>query len=500
MEADRRLLRRAVGGDDLALAEIFDRYHQDLYRYSLAIVGNPADAQDALQNTMIKALRAMPGEERQIELKPWLYRIAHNESIDLLRRRRETLGLEVDLVASDSEPAEAVASRERLRSLMSDLNELSERQRGAIVMRELGGLGFAEIGAVFGTSAAAARQTLYEARLSLRGMHEGREMSCSAVAKALSDGDGRVGRRRDLRAHLRECRGCRRLRDEIEARQLDLAALSPLPPMAASSLLSIVLGGRGASTLGAGAASSLVSGAALKGTAVVIVATIGVGTAFRAGISAHHPSASNGSVASRGARLDEAGPGTSAGRRIYVASGAVKGGRRAESRGDDLAGVSPATSHVGRGDPTAPHRDPSTAGGQADPGDDDSPSDGKLPAYADRTPAAANAGPAVPPAPESPGDAPLTTPGKGRGGKELPAASDHGQQTAAEHKAAGRGSSASESHPVHPPHPDHPSDPDPPPAATPEAEPQAETPAEPATVEPVPPGRETRKGHGHGVE
>ena len=88
--SDERLARRAVGGDERAFAAIFRRYHQPLYRYCLAIVGDPEDAQDALQNTMIKVLRALPGEEREIELKPWLYRIAHNESIDLLRRRRET--------------------------------------------------------------------------------------------------------------------------------------------------------------------------------------------------------------------------------------------------------------------------------------------------------------------------------------------------------------------------------------------------------------------------
>src|SRR3954454_21963123 len=87
--SDERLTRRAVGGDERAFAAIFRRYHQSLYRFCLAIVGNPEDAQDALQNTMIKVLRALPGEERKIELKPWLYRIAHNESIDLLRRRRE---------------------------------------------------------------------------------------------------------------------------------------------------------------------------------------------------------------------------------------------------------------------------------------------------------------------------------------------------------------------------------------------------------------------------
>ena len=243
MLSDDRLARRAVKGDERAFAAIFRRYHQSLYRYCLAIVGDSQDAQDALQNTMVKVLRALPGEERQIELKPWLYRIAHNESIELLRRRRETRQLDPELAAPGPGLAEEAASRERLRRLISDLDELPERQRGALVMRELAGLDFAEIGAALGTSPAVARQTLYEARLSLRQMDEGREMSCETVTKALSDGDGRVTRRRDLRAHLRTCASCRRFREEIEGRERDLAALSPLPAVAAAGLLHGLLGG-----------------------------------------------------------------------------------------------------------------------------------------------------------------------------------------------------------------------------------------------------------------
>ena len=149
-----------------------------------------------------------------IALKPWLYRIAHNESIELTApppRQRPTR-------YRPSPPREPGwrrrrASRERLRRLISDLDELPERQRGALVMRELSGLDFDAIGSALGTSPAVARQTLYEARLSLRQMDEGREMSCQTVKKALSDGDGRITRRRDIRAHLRTCAECLRFRE-----------------------------------------------------------------------------------------------------------------------------------------------------------------------------------------------------------------------------------------------------------------------------------------------
>jgi len=290
--SDDRLTRRAVGGDERAFAAIFRRYHQSLYRFCLAIVGNPEDAQDALQNTMMKVLRALPGEERKIDLKPWLYRIAHNESIDLLRRRRETRPLDVEHAAPGYGLAEDAATRERLRRLVADMRELPERQREVLVMRELAGLDFEEIGTALETSGAVARQTLYEARMSLRQMEEGREMSCDAVTKALSDGDGRVTRRRDVRAHLRSCADCRAFRDEIKGRQQDLAALSPLPAIAAAGMLQGLVGGSGAATggglaaaLGGGAAKTIATSAAAKGVATVaVVAAVGVTAADRTGV------------------------------------------------------------------------------------------------------------------------------------------------------------------------------------------------------------------------
>lgn len=293
MLSDERLTRRAVGGDERAFAAIFRRYHQSLYRFCLAIVGNPEDAQDALQNTMIKVLRALPGEERKIELKPWLYRIAHNEAIDLLRRRRETRELDVEQVAPGYGLAEDVATRERLRRLLVDLQELPERQREVLVMRELSGLDFGEIGAALETSGAVARQTLYEARQSLHQMEEGREMSCDVVTRALSDGDGRVTRRRDVRAHLRSCASCRAFRDEAGSRQHDLAALSPLSGVAAAGMLHGLLGGGSqaatggslATALGGGAAKTIGASAAAKGAATVaVVAALGVTAADRSGV------------------------------------------------------------------------------------------------------------------------------------------------------------------------------------------------------------------------
>ena len=94
-------------------------------------------------------------------------------------------------------------------------------------MRELNGIGFAEIGAAFGISEAAAKQTVYEARTSLHRMAEGREMACEPVREAISSEDRRRLRSRRIRAHLRECADCRDFESSIAQRRADLAVLAP---------------------------------------------------------------------------------------------------------------------------------------------------------------------------------------------------------------------------------------------------------------------------------
>lgn len=296
MSSDERLVRRASRGDSRAFEAIYQRYHQELYRFCLAMVGNPQDAQDALQNTMVKVLRALPGEERKIKLKPWLYRIARNESIETLRKRRPSAELEPHQAIATS-VTETAETRERLRTLLADLEQLPERQRAALVMRELSGLDFDQIGASFETSPAVARQTLYEARLSLRQLEAGREMRCAEVMKEISNDDGRVTRRREIRAHLQVCADCRAFRDDIGQRHEDLAALTPLPLVASAALLQgalgkataaggATMGGGGlAGTVGAGAGKTVATSAIAKSAATLAVAAVvGVSAADRGGL------------------------------------------------------------------------------------------------------------------------------------------------------------------------------------------------------------------------
>jgi RNA polymerase sigma factor (sigma-70 family) len=380
MSSDDRLALRASQGDQRAFEAIYKRYHQDLYRFCLAMVGNPHDAQDTLQNTMVKALRGLRGEQRKIRLKPWLYRIARNESVETLRRRRDSAELEPQqaAVAGVTETAE---TRERLRTLLADLDQLPERQRTALVMRELSGLDFAQIGAAFGTSAAVARQTLYEARLSLRQLEAGREMRCGDVMRELSDADGRVTRRREIRAHLRSCADCRAFRDSIGKRHQDLAALAPLPVAVSAGLLHGVLGGgAGAATggaasgaglagsVGAGAGKAAAMSAAVKAAATVAVAaTVGITAADRGGLidlpladrNKHPaPNATEAHALSEGAspgrKTSEASSGSEiAGRQSSGGNGSTKGQAEKSNPGSNGKGPSQAVDGPNRGAPSS---------------------------------------------------------------------------------------------------------------------------------------------------
>src|SRR4051794_5984215 len=151
--SDERLLRLIAAGNPQAFGTVYARYHAPLYAYCRSIVRDPDDARDALQNTMMKALAALNrGEDRDLPLKPWLFRIAHNESITLLRRRKPSEPL-TDAISPPVPGVDSqVFARERLSQLVEDLQELPERQRAALLMREVSGLGYDDIARILGVS------------------------------------------------------------------------------------------------------------------------------------------------------------------------------------------------------------------------------------------------------------------------------------------------------------------------------------------------------------
>ncbi len=288
---------RASDGDREAFAAIFGRYHQDLYRYCRSILRDPDDAEDALQSAMLSALRSLPGERREISLRPWLFKVAHNHAISILRARGREVSVDPALAGLQADGREGeIESRARLRALLEDLELLTERQRAALTLRELSGLSFEEVGEALTIAPQAARQAVYEARLALRALEEGREMQCDAVCELISEGDRRALRGRRVRAHLRACASCGAFSDAIARRRADLAALAPpMGTVTAAALLHSVLGSAGtAAGVGSSGAAAGVLGAGAKGVSTAVVAkaagslvaatAIGIGAADRAGL------------------------------------------------------------------------------------------------------------------------------------------------------------------------------------------------------------------------
>jgi len=318
--SDELLARQAARGSERAFTVIYQRYHQPLYRYCRSIVRVDADAQDALQSTFANALGALRRGGRNAPLRPWLYRIAHNEAVSVIRRRQRehplgSEGLTADAgetAAVASSPEEALALRERWSTLMADLAELPERQRGALLLREMNGLPHEEIAIALATTTSGAKQSIFEARQALAEFAEGRAMACEEVCRRISDGDGRVLRGRRLRAHLRSCPGCAAFAEGIRDRRAEFRAFAPvLPPLAAGALLSRVLGASshaaaasshaaaassGAAAVSSGAAATGVASKVLGGAVVwkavagaAIVATAAVGV-----VTLRHPHPASG--------------------------------------------------------------------------------------------------------------------------------------------------------------------------------------------------------------
>jgi RNA polymerase sigma factor (sigma-70 family) len=165
-QSDRRLVTLVRDGYEAAFEEIVRRYGGPLGRYAGAIVGGSAE--DVTQDAFSKALQALRRDDREIELRPWLYRIVRNTALNDLRDRPPTPEALAEALAGGRSAAEEVEHREELKELVERLRALPEPQRAAIVMRELEGLSHAEIAAALGLSGGGARQTIHRARQALR--------------------------------------------------------------------------------------------------------------------------------------------------------------------------------------------------------------------------------------------------------------------------------------------------------------------------------------------
>jgi RNA polymerase sigma factor (sigma-70 family) len=252
---DHDLVQAVRAGDDHAFERLYHRYHRRIAGYIFGMVHDHGRAEDLTQEVFVSALRRMRQTDRPIAFKPWIYEIAKNASIDAFRRskRAEEVSYDADeglgaadhvkLVATSPSPDAAVDTKQRLDHLCGAFGGLSDAHHQILVMRELEGLSYREIGERLGMSRPSVESTLFRARRRLTEEYE--ELitgeRCLRI-QALITGAGRsaLGTRdtRRVGSHISHCQPCRRhavvagLDAAVMARRprgAKIAAFLPLP-------------------------------------------------------------------------------------------------------------------------------------------------------------------------------------------------------------------------------------------------------------------------------
>ena len=168
---DADLVAQVRAGSDHAYATIVARYREPLTGFAAKLVGGShADAEDVVQDAFIRALRGLRASDRPMVLRPWLYMIVRNRAYDHRRAQRHTAEPErLALVPAPetADPLHSAAAREELDQIVAEIGRLPERQRLALVRRELGGATHREIAAELRTSVAGTKSLLVRARQAL---------------------------------------------------------------------------------------------------------------------------------------------------------------------------------------------------------------------------------------------------------------------------------------------------------------------------------------------
>ena len=282
LRTDDQLVALFRMGYDEAFQAIFDRYRQRLFAYTRQMLaGSPTDAEDALQDVFLRAYSALRTDDRPVTLRAWLYRVAHNRCIDQLRRPAPA---PADLLAAGrtplQDPMAECERREDLRRLVADVQRLPEQQRSALLLRELDGLSYQELGDVLDVSLPAVKSLLVRARMGLVEAGEARDTACTDIRRDLLGAHDR-GVRCDGRArrHLRDCGGCRDYHAALRATRRGFGAFTPgAGPLATLAKL-LGIGGAGSAagaSAGAGGAATgtVIAGGVATGTATKVAAVI----------------------------------------------------------------------------------------------------------------------------------------------------------------------------------------------------------------------------------
>jgi RNA polymerase sigma factor (sigma-70 family) len=257
---DRALVARVRAGDDRAFESLFQRYQPRIAAYVRGMVHDHGRAEDITQEVFMSALRRMRDETtREINFKPWIFEIAKNKCIDAFRRTRSASEVSFDardaigadehgrLAEPGATPDSAVEGKVAIDNLFGAFGGLSAVHHEILVLRELEGLSYREIGDRLGMSRPAVESTLFRARKRLSVEYEEIVSGerCLRVQRIVDAYDGRAAGLREQRRmarHLAHCQPCRRYagRTGVDLATLTrpaaaarIAALLPLPALPA---------------------------------------------------------------------------------------------------------------------------------------------------------------------------------------------------------------------------------------------------------------------------
>ncbi|HEV2349272.1 MAG TPA: RNA polymerase sigma factor [Terriglobia bacterium] len=178
-ENDAAVVAQVLAGDRDAFRVVVERHSQNLFRLAYRMTGNEQDAEDVVQETFLRAYRRLNKFESRSSFSTWLYRIAVNCSLDQSRKRRQQDERQLApnpelpdpmlaLPSTDPSTERLVLSAEVRRRVEATLNELTEKEKAAFVLRHYEGMSIEEVGRAMGLRANAAKNNIFRAVQKLR--------------------------------------------------------------------------------------------------------------------------------------------------------------------------------------------------------------------------------------------------------------------------------------------------------------------------------------------
>ena len=288
LQSDERLIALMRRGHLGAFEALVQRYQPRLLAFCRHMLGSQEDAEDVLQEVFTAAFNAIRADDRPINARPWLYRIARNRSLNHLRRPQPAGQDSMDVFERDGgiSTADTVHKREEFRQIVSDVGELPETQRTALLLREIDALSYDQIAEAMDTTVPSVKSLLVRARVSLAEAAEARLLTCEEVRLELGQvAEGLARTTAPVRRHLRTCERCRTFRVELRKTTRALAAVYPLGPLIFFKKLWLAKAGFGGAGAAAGGGGVAAGSGGMAGVAMTAAGGFTAGGAVSAGVS-----------------------------------------------------------------------------------------------------------------------------------------------------------------------------------------------------------------------